>query len=721
MKNSRKLILIVLLALLLIAAIIVAVVMFTRGNTPNNPQGGDNQTHQHEFSTQWSSNEVEHWHEAICGHNVTSDRAAHNFGTDNVCDTCGYTKAQGGSDNPDGGQGGNQGGNQGSDTPGGGGQGDDPAPNNVTVTFAINYSGGTNPPAQTVTQGNSVTLPTVSRTGYTLDGWYDSIGGGTLVGKAGASYVANASVTLYAHWTANQQGGGQGDDPTHQHEFSAQWSISDAEHWHAATCNHNVTADNAAHTLVNNVCSVCGYKNNIKWNNFIFRPYDDGYVLTKYNGTAAHVNIPDTYNDLPVVGIGDEAFSGCESLVSVTIPNCVTSIGNDAFSHCYNLATVNFGVNSKLESIEDWAFAWCDSLTSIFIHEGVANISYAPFWGCYSLIIYCETSEQPSGWDSHWNWEDYVFQCSVVWNCNQNGIADNGYVYDNVDGIRYGFKDSQATVHGNSYSGDVTIPSNVQYKGKDYIVTSIDDNAFHMLYSNLTSITILDSITSIGDCAFNGCDNLATVNFGANSKLQSIGDHAFYSCNSLKSITIPDSTTSIGESAFANCNLATFNFGTNSELESIGESAFNNCGNLTSITIPKSVTSIGDYAFFSCNNLTTVNFVANSELESIGARAFEDCGNLTSITIPDSVTSIGGLAFRYCYGLTSIFIPKSVINMGGSVFYDCYDITIYCETTSKPYGWESDWNCFRYSYSWDSEYLFCPVVWGATRQDAEQH
>ena len=90
----------------------------------------------------------------------------------------------------------------------GGGQGDDPTPNNVTVTFAINYNGGTNPSAQTVAQGNSVILPGVSRTGYTLDGWYTESSGGTLVGKAGASYVANASVTLYAHWTANQQGGG---------------------------------------------------------------------------------------------------------------------------------------------------------------------------------------------------------------------------------------------------------------------------------------------------------------------------------------------------------------------------------------------------------------------------------------------------------------------------------------------------------------------------------
>ncbi len=113
MKHSRKFVVILLLALLLIAAITVAACTpddSHNNDDPNGGQGGNEPTpHQHTFSSMWSSNDSEHWHVATCGHDVTADRAAHNFGTDNVCDTCGYTKAQGGnqggSDNPDGGQG----------------------------------------------------------------------------------------------------------------------------------------------------------------------------------------------------------------------------------------------------------------------------------------------------------------------------------------------------------------------------------------------------------------------------------------------------------------------------------------------------------------------------------------------------------------------------------------------------------------------------------------
>ena len=539
-------------------------------------------------------------------------------------------------------------------------------------------------------------------------------------------------------------GGNQGDDPTHQHTFAQQWSISDAEHWHAATCNHDITADNAAHTLVNNVCSVCGYQNNVDWNDFTFEPDGDGYVLTKYNGTAAHVNIPDVYNDLPVVSIGENAFYHCDSLVSVTIPDSVIiidgnrNISEGAFYACYNLSAVNFGENSQLDSIGDCAFLDCISLklitipdsvtsigdcafseclrltsiiipdsvtsigyyafgdclvlTSIIIPDGVTSIGEYVFGECVSLVIYCEAPEQPSVWSLNWNVWDYRESCCpVVWNCKQNNIADDGYEYDVVDGIRYGFKDNEAKVISNNYFGDVTIPSTVEYKDKDYIVKSIRFGAFARCY-NLASVIIPDGVTSIGDSAFFGCKNLVRVNTGANSKLENIGRYAFSGCSSITSITIPDGVTSIGDEAFRDCS------------------------SLTSIAIPDGVTSIGDSAFFGCKNLVRVNTGANSKLENIGRYAFSDCSSLKSIIIPDSVTSIGSWAFGDCRSLTSIFIPKSVTNMGEMVFGVCSNLTIYCEATTKPSGWESDWNYFG-SYDWKD--CYCPVVWGATREDAE--
>ena len=133
-----------------------------------------------------------------------------------------------------------------------------------------------------------------------------------------------------------------------------------------------------------------------------------------------------------------------------------------------------------------------------------------------------------------------------------------------------------------------------------------------------------------------------------------IGDRAFSSCTSLTSIVIPDGVTSIGDSAFSYC------------------------ASLTSVVIPDSVTSIGDYAFSSCHSLTSV--VIPDSVTSIGDHAFSSCASLTSIEIPDSVTSIGDYAFSYCDSLT-----------------------IYCEATSQPSGWASDWNSYNR-----------PVVWGYT-------
>ena len=278
-----------------------------------------------------------------------------------------------------------------------------------------------------------------------------------------------------------------------------------------------------------------------------------------------------------------------------------------------------------------------------------------------------------------------------------------------------------------NYSGltTATISETVIYRGNLYSVTSIGDYAFRYC-SSLTSVTIPNSVTSIGELAFVGCSSLTSVvvesgntkydsrnncnaiietatntliagcqNTIIPNSVTSIGDYAFHGCDSLKSITIPNSVTSIGDNAFEYCSsLTSVTIG--NSVTSIGYDAFSGCNSLTSVTIPNSVTSIGGYAFFGCDSLTSVTIgnsvtsignhafrscfsltsvtIGNS-VTSIGESAFEDCSSLTSITIPNSVTSIGDYAFRYCSSLTSVTIGNSVTSIGELAFADCSSLT----------------------------------------------
>jgi len=158
--------------------------------------------------------------------------------------------------------------------------------------------------------------------------------------------------------------------------------------------------------------------------------------------------------------------------------------------------------------------------------------------------------------------------------------------------------------------------------------------------SSLTSITIPNSVTSMGDWAFKWCTGLTSITIP--NSVTSIGGCAFYKCSSLTSVTIPEGVTHIGACAFSGCS------------------------SLTSITIPNSVTSIDGIAFEGCSSLTSVTIPES--VTHIGCNAFQGCSSLTSIKIPESVTHIGYYAFSGCSSLTSITIPESVTGIDKSAF-----------------------------------------------------
>ena len=280
--------------------------------------------------------------------------------------------------------------------------------------------------------------------------------------------------------------------------------------------------------------------------------------------------IPSTYNGLPVTRIGNSAFSDCTSLTSVTIPDSVTSIGNEAFLGCRNLTSIT--IPDSVTSIGSSAFRNCTNLTSVTIPDSVTSIGD---WAFDNTAYYNNSS----------NWVDGVLYIG-------NHLIDAKKINDN-----YIIKDGTKT---------------------------IADIAFYYCTS-LTSITIPNSVTSIGYAAFTGCRSLISINVDANNKNYSSVNGVLFNKDKTVLIRYPEGKTD------------------------------------TKYTIPDSVTSVGDSAFYYCTSLT-------------------------SITIPDSVTSIGDYVFYKCTSLTSVTIPNSVTSIGDSAFYDCYSLK-YVFYTGSGTGW----------------------------------
>ena len=216
---------------------------------------------------------------------------------------------------------------------------------------------------------------------------------------------------------------------------------------------------------------------------------------------------------------------------------------------------------------------------------------------------------------------------NVTFAGSDNFEVDGIYYYTNGDSAYVetppGPYGSDYFYDENYYSGDLTIPSTVNYYGETIPVVGIS------IYGpNLTSITIPNSV---GRLYLSGCTGLTNI-------------------------SIPNSVTSL---------------------------YLPGCTGLTSVTIPNSVTSIGSYAFYGCYGLTEIT-IGNS-VTSIGIYALSGCTGLTSVTIPNSVTEIDVSAFEGCTGLTSVTIGSGVTKIWDYAFYGCDVLeSVKCLGTVPP-------------------------------------
>ena len=390
--------------------------------------------------------------------------------------------------------------------------------------------------------------------------------------------------------------------------------------------------------------------------------------------------------DSQLTYIGDNAFSSCSKLKSITIPDEVTSIGSYAFRNCTNLTKVVLGENGSLSAIGEYAFRECGNLADIIIPNSVTSIGVGAFVSCWKLA--------------------------------KITLPFIGASRDEEENTYFGY-----LFGADTYKDNIHIPSSL----KTVIITdgeTIRERAFYQC-ANIESITISDSVTSIGSGAFEGCTGLEKItipfvgatkdgatdtHFGYIFGAPSSGDqyqylpsslktviitggsfidtHAFYFFRSLESIEIPASVTSISTYAFYLCDaLKKVVFAEGSKLTSIGANAFSYCSSLSGVYITDiaswcSINFEDDYAnpLIYAHNLYLYNTLV-TELEipagvtSLNNYVFHNCTSLNSVTIPNSVTSIGDCAFINCLNIKSIICRGGLTSIGSYAFSYCTSLT----------------------------------------------
>ena len=444
---------------------------------------------------------------------------------------------------------------------------------------------------------------------------------------------------------------------------------------------------------------------------------DETYYIVTTKGTCTDTNlvIPSVYENKPVKEIGDRAFIGCDSLTSVVISDSVTAIGDNAFHSCTGFTSIMIG--NSVTAIGDNAFRGCTGLTSVVIPDSVTSIGEQAFNDCYSLTSVTIGNSVTS--IGEWAFFICYKLVEVIDKSSLSitkGSTDNGYVgyhplevhngeskiVNKNDYLFYTYNGVNYLLGYTGIDTALTLPND--YNGESY---KIYKYAFY-LNDKITSITMPNSATSIGD-------------------------HAFSSCDSLTSITIPDSVTSIGKYAFNNCNKLVEVID-KSSLNITKGSSDNGCvgayalevhngeskivnkdgylfitydgvnyllgytGTDTALMLPNDYNGesyeIYKHAFAFYDGLTSATI--GDGITSIGDYAFYNCASLTSVTIGNGATSIGDYAFASCYYLTSVTIGNRVTSIGEGAFFNSEVLT-----SIKYRGTETEWNAISKGMHWD--------------------
>ena len=395
---------------------------------------------------------------------------------------------------------------------------------------------------------------------------------------------------------------------------------------------------------------------------------------------------------------GFSPFYGKESLKEVTIGNSVTKIGDYAFYGCSGL-TGSLTIPNSVTSIGNYSFNGCKAIASLIIEDGETPLSLGYKGTGQGLFYDCQLETLHLGRNlSYYSYKDYGYSPF--------------YEKKSLKEVTIG--NSVTSIGGSAFSGcsgltSVEIPNSV---------TSIGNCAFNGCNA-LTNLIIEDCETTLslgyndtGKGLFYDCP-LETLHLGRNLSYETGKDYGyspFYGKSSLKELTIGNTVTSIGERAFNGCSGLSGSLTIPTSVTSIGQYVFDGCSGLTSVEFSNSVTSIGGSAFNGCSGLKEVH------ISDIDAWCKIDFGSTTSnplfyahslflngnevkeITIPNSVTSIGNYAFYGCdniYQILSEAVTPPEIS-DDSFSAEVYDNALVMIPSGTLKSYQSKWSKFKH-------------------------
>lgn len=386
----------------------------------------------------------------------------------------------------------------------------------------------------------------------------------------------------------------------------------------------------------------------------------------------------------------DEAFLGCSSVQSVSLPDNVTRIGVSAFKGCKALA--DFKIPSGVKSIGASAFSGCASIKDVNIPFDVVELPAEVFSGCSSLV----SVSLPSSL-LHIRANAFADCCSIasiIIPVNLQTLEKGAFA--NCTGV----KDLTLSFIGKTVNEPYTLEElfgttevqleNIRVRGAKSLaeytfkgfaelvsvniggmIEKIEKYCFADATS-LKTVVLPDSVIGIEEGAFANCTSLEGIDMP--KEITAIKDMTFMNCESLKELNIPENVTSVGESAFAGCKSLTDTEWIE-RIKKIGNNAFEGCEGMESVTVNSAITKLPEAIFKDCINLTEI--VLPTALTDIGNDAFNGCKALESVEIPEQVTRIGNGAFSSCEALTEIEFPASVVEIGDSAFKKCIGLTVF--------------------------------------------